>query len=252
MLVYFTGTGNSRWCAQLLAHRLDDVTQDASGYIKNGIAAELLSEKPWVFVCPVYAWRIPRIFEDFIRAGCFSGSRDAYFVLTCGSDAGNARESIVALCREKGLRFRGVLPVVMPENYVALFSAPGVGETARILSAARPVLEAGAGRILAGRGFPKRKISALDRRKSGIVNEGFYRYYIKAKAFFATDACTGCGSCVELCPLNNIRLQDGAPVWGDACTHCMACICYCPEEAIEYGKKSRSKRRYRCPEYDGT
>ena len=51
----------------------------------------------------------------------------------------------------------------------------------------------------------------------------------------ATDACIGCGKCVELCPLNNIRLENGKPVWGKHCTHCMACICYCPKEAIEYG-----------------
>lgn len=45
--------------------------------------------------------------------------------------------------------------------------------------------------------------------------------------------------------MNNIQLIDGKPVWGKNCTHCMACICYCPQEAIEYGKKSVGKPRYR-------
>ena len=58
------------------------------------------------------------------------------------------------------------------------------------------------------------------------------------------NACIGCGKCVELCPLNNIRLENGKPVWGKNCTHCMACICYCPKEAIEYGEKSKGKPRY--------
>ena len=49
---------------------------------------------------------------------------------------------------------------------------------------------------------------------------------------------------MELCPLNNIHLENGKPVWGKNCTHCMVCICYCPKEAIEYGKKSRNKPRY--------
>ncbi len=44
--------------------------------------------------------------------------------------------------------------------------------------------------------------------------------------------------------MNNIRMENGKPVWGQACTHCMACICYCPTEAIEYGKKSVGKPRY--------
>lgn len=72
----------------------------------------------------------------------------------------------------------------------------------------------------------------------------FYRFFVKADAFRATDACIGCGKCVELCPLNNIRLENGKPVWGKNCTHCMACICHCPKEAIEYGKKSKGKPRY--------
>ena len=47
------------------------------------------------------------------------------------------------------------------------------------------------------------------------------------------------------CPTNNIVIQNGKPVWGNNCTHCMACICRCPAEAIEYGKKSVGKPRYR-------
>ena len=79
---------------------------------------------------------------------------------------------------------------------------------------------------------------------SGPVNPAFYRFFVRADAFRATDACIGCGKCVERCPLNNIRLENGKPVWGKHCTHCMACICYCPKEAIEYGKKSKGKPRY--------
>ena len=56
--------------------------------------------------------------------------------------------------------------------------------------------------------------------------------------------CIGCGQCAKRCPMNNVTLKDGKPVWGKACTHCMACICYCPVSAIEYGKKSVGQPRY--------
>ena len=45
-------------------------------------------------------------------------------------------------------------------------------------------------------------------------------------------------------PLNNIALEGGRPVWKGTCTHCMACIGGCPAEAIEYGEKSKGRRRY--------
>jgi len=55
MIVYFSGTGNSRYCAEFFAEKLDDEVLDASHYIKHQIAADLVSGKPWVFVAPTYA-----------------------------------------------------------------------------------------------------------------------------------------------------------------------------------------------------
>ena len=89
----------------------------------------------------------------------------------------------------------------------------------------------------------------VDKLKSGPVNAFFYRFVIKAGPFRSTSACVGCGKCAAVCVENNIRLRDGRPVWGDRCTHCMACICGCPAGAIEYGRASRGKPRYQCPEY---
>ena len=79
---------------------------------------------------------------------------------------------------------------------------------------------------------------------SGPVNPVFYRLFVKAAAFQASDACISCGQCAKRCPMNNITLVNGKPEWGGKCTHCMACICYCPAKAIEYGKKSVGKPRY--------
>lgn len=47
----------------------------------------------------------------------FEGSRDAYFILTCGGSGGNAAVYAEKLCRRKGLRYRGLCSVLMPENY---------------------------------------------------------------------------------------------------------------------------------------
>ena len=124
MIVYFSGTGNSRYCAKLLAEWLDDTVLDAIPFIREGRAAELASDAPWIFVAPVYSWQLPHVFADFIRSGSFSGSREAYFVITCGNDIGAAADGVHALCAEKGFRDQGTLPVVMPENYIAMFAAP--------------------------------------------------------------------------------------------------------------------------------
>lgn len=250
MIVYFTGTGNSRYCAEFLADRLGDRCVDAFHYIRDGAAAELVSHKPWIFVSPTYSWQLPRVFAVMIRSGHFAGNRDAYFLMTCGSDVGNPVPKNRALCAEKHLVYRGTLPVAMPENYIAMFNAPQPAEARTIIEAARPTLEKAARIIAARRDFPVLKTGALDAVKSGLVNAAFYRFQVKAKAFTVSDACIACGKCVALCPLGNVRLQGGRPVWSDHCTHCMACICGCPAKAIEYGRISRGKPRYQCPPYE--
>ena len=77
----------------------------------------------------------------------------------------------------------------------------------------------------------------------------YYKHFMPAKPFRVTDGCIHCGKCAASCPMNNITLQEGSPVWGDSCTHCMACINLCPKQAIEYGKKSVGKPRYHCKKY---
>lgn len=58
---------------------------------------------------------------------------------------------------------------------------------------------------------------------------------IKVKQFYATDNCVSCGRCTSVCPLGNVELKEGKPVWGDRCRHCMACKNRCAKKAIEYG-----------------
>ena len=47
------------------------------------------------------------------------------------------------------------------------------------------------------------------------------------------DLCTGCGSCVEACPVDAIRLEaDTAVLDAETCTECGVCVSECPVEAI--------------------
>ena len=251
MVVYFSGTGNSRYAASMLAHRTGDTLTDAGRDIQTGHPAQLDAQRPWVFVSPTYAWRIPHLFADYLRQGQFTGSRDAYFVMTCGADIGGAEAHLRKLCAEKGWNFRGVLEVVMPENYLAMFPVPEDADCVPIMDSARTTLEDGIAAIQQGVPFAPRKKRFPDGLKSGLVNRLFYRFIVHAKPFHITRSCASCGRCAQVCPLNNIQMVDGLPQWGDQCTHCMRCITLCPMKAIEYGKRSVGKPRYRCPEYKG-
>lgn len=248
MLLYFSGTGNSRDCAERLAERLGEECLDLGPYLRSGEVPELHSMRPWVLVCPTYAWQIPHLVRDLLRRIKLQGSRELYFIMTCGGDFGNAAAKNEALCRELGLSCRGTAEIVMPENYIALFDAPAEEEAKRIVTAAQPALERAAAAIAAGEKLlPTRRVTLVDKLKSGPVNGAFYPLVVRDRAFLVSDACIHCESCVEHCPTQNLRMEAGKPVWGGNCTHCMACICGCPVGAIEYGKASLGKPRYQCP-----
>lgn len=244
MVIYFTGTGNSRHLARLISKQLEDELVSAPELIKEKRTGDFKSEKPWVFVCPTYGWQIPRLFKSFIEGSSFSGSGEAYFVMNCGSETGNAIRGIVSLCQDKGFIFRGLMQIKMPENYIAMFSAPDEVKAAEIIAGAEQKAGEAAGYISAGENFPSMPVSLLDRIYSSPVNAFFYKFCIADKKFYTTDKCIACGKCVKGCMLNNISLENGRPVWHGSCTHCMACIGACPTAAIEYGRHSIGLRRY--------
>ena len=48
------------------------------------------------------------------------------------------------------------------------------------------------------------------------------------------DVCTGCGECVEICPVEVFELIDdkSEPVNADECMGCESCVEVCEDEAI--------------------
>lgn len=244
MILYFSGTGNSRYAARRLAEQLKDEAVSINTYLKEEKQGVFESSRPYVFVMPTYAWQMPRVVVSFLKNARLSGSRKAYFVLTCGGSVGNAAETARRLCEEKGLVFQGLEPVVMPDNYLVMFPVPGREECRRMVEKAVPVLDGLAALIGEDKPFSRRKAGLVGRLESGPVNALFYRYQISPKKFRVKESCVGCGKCAQLCPLNNVHLENSRPQWGDHCTHCMACISVCPVQAIEYGKGTEGKNRY--------
>lgn len=247
MILYFSGTGNSEYAAKRIGNEINDQVVNLFEKIRSRDFAALQSSRPWVVVAPTYAWRIPRIVEEWLQNTPLTGSKDIYFVMTCGGNIGNADQYLKKLCAAKGLNDRGCFEILMGENYVAMFTTPTQAQALQTLEQAKPAIDKAAQLIKSGKPFPRPAVTLKDKLDSGFVNDVFYPLFVHAKKFYATSACISCGKCAKLCPLNNIRLENGKPVWGKSCTHCMACICRCPSEAIEYGEHSKGMPRYVCP-----
>ena len=244
MILYFSGTGNSKYVAQRIADAMGDEIVNLSDRIKTGDTSPIETGERLIVVTPTYAWRIPRVVRDWLLKTELRGAKQVWFVMTCGGEIGNADKYNRGLCAEKAISCMGTAQIVMPENYIAMFSAPQADAARQIVAKSEPDIERAIAAIRAGECFAPTRNNLYDRFMSGPVNPIFYKFFVKANAFIVSDACIGCGQCAKRCPMNNVTLKDGKPVWGKDCTHCMACICYCPVSAIEYGKKSVGQPRY--------
>lgn len=163
MVLYFSGTGNSQYVALQIAKALgDEQVVSINRFLKEGGRAAFRSSRPLVFVTPTYCWRMPRAVERWLLQAAFQGSKDAYFVLTCAGSVGNAAVYAKTLCEKKGLRFCGLAPVRMPENYLALFPTPARRNAGPLWSRRAPASTRwrrryGPANALPGSAYPHRK-----------------------------------------------------------------------------------------------
>lgn len=250
MILYFTGTGNSQYIAERLAELLGDQLVSINERLKQDDTERIDADGKLIFVVPIYAWRMPRTVEEWIRKVEFSGAGKVWFVMDCAEKMGNAAKYNRKLCEKKQFGYMGTVQIIMPSNYLLMFEVPDMKEAGQIIHGAEPSIVRTAQGIAGNQKFSDPSVSFSDRIRSGMVNFLFYPLCIKADSFHAEDKCIGCGKCEKICPLNNIKMEDKKPVWGKDCTHCMACISFCPVEAIEYGEKSIGKSRYRMADWE--
>ena len=244
MILYFSGTGNSRYVAEAIQLETGDEIISINELMRSSDKDTIHANKSLVFVTPSYAGRMPEVVREFIENIKFSGNNKAYFALTCGSETGNAVKYVKDICKKKDFEFLGLASIIMPDNHIMIGDIPNKEQAREIINKSMPHINKVAKHIKAGEELPIEKVTSMDKVKSSIVNQIFYKLLVKAKDFNTTNFCVGCGKCAKICPLNNITLVEGKPQWSTNCTHCTACINGCPFKAIEYGNKTKGKQRY--------
>lgn len=251
MVFYFSGTGNSLWVAKNIANSLSDKLIPIGDYIKDRSLQPIftLNEDEKVgFVFPVHSWGIPPVMSDFIKRLQITGYHKQliFGIFTCGDECGDTKKMFLKLLSEKGFECHHVYSIQMPNNYIAL---PGFDVDAEDIAQekkqrAKQILPTIISAITNDKitdSYTKGKFTFL---KSGLIYPLFRKYATDDRPFYSKESCTSCGLCVKKCPVGNLSLENGHPVWGKRCTQCMACIHNCPTRSIEYGKATLKKGRY--------
>lgn len=250
MIIYFSGTGNSKYAATLLGNKLDEETKFLPMHKEITITSVL---QRLIFVFPIYSWGVPPIVLNYIDRLNSEDCRilkdiPIFMVCTCGDETALAPEMFEKKLNEKGLTLQGGWSVIMPNNYVLL---PGFNVDSEKLESEK--LDKVPSRITYIAGKIKDNSKEMDytrgslaRLKTGLVYPLFKKWGIFPSKWHWTPECVRCGKCVKVCPVNNVTFKGGHPTWGKACVSCLACFHICPVHAVEYGNMTKNKGQYFC------
>ncbi|MDD5806971.1 MAG: EFR1 family ferrodoxin [Eggerthellales bacterium] len=248
MILYFTGSGNSKFVADLIAHVVGDQTLSLNEAIKSGKPLSVTSDKPYVIVTPIYAFDLPHVVMRAVSEATLSGSGEAYVVVTCGDRSANAHRSARRLIEGKGMTYLGFYDVVMPDNTVTMFDMPDAATAQAKIREALPGLVEAAGKIAKGE-----PVSGACKGPGFLtsINGMMIKRMENAKGWGTTEACTSCGTCVKVCPVNNLSLDDaGKVIFAGSCVSCYSCIHHCPTNAMHIQGKTEKRGQYRAPQFD--
>ena len=234
MIYYFSGTGNSRWVAEQLALKTNDIALNlVREPAPSSIEGELLS-----LVFPVHAWGVPDPMVDFAKK-LIGKPAFSYGVCTCGGEAGNAMKKLSNL-----IYLDASYSVEMPNNYVMGSDVESEARIASKISNARKKIDKIAENVITRQPTSDVYTGNFAWVKSTLINVGFNMAARSTKPFYVTDKCISCGQCAKDCPAETITMIEGKPHWGKKCCQCSACINLCPVQAIEYGKGTSTRGRY--------
>ncbi|MBQ8959342.1 MAG: EFR1 family ferrodoxin [Bacteroidales bacterium] len=255
MIFYFSGCGNSQHVAEQLAESLNDKLVFIPEVARNNQYDYTLAEGESLgFVFPVYSWAPPKLVLDFIKKLKIEvpepvegpTSPYIYFACTCGDECGHTEKIFRKAVEAKGWMLSACFSLQMPETYIGMpgFKLDTEENAQRKINAANAALSEFIPRLQKKESFSEMIVGGAAWLKSYLVNPGFNRFATDDKKYRSTEVCIHCGRCVEVCPLQNITLEEGRPVWHGNCAICMACYHHCPVNAIQYGKATKGKGQY--------
>lgn len=240
MILYFSGTGNSRMVATRLAELLHERTHNIEeGPCPMTDDAEMLG-----IVFPVYAWGLPHIVESYFNR-CSIRSQYVWAVMTCGDDMGYADRCMhKALPTHLSNNLRAIWSVQMPNTYVCLpgFDVDPIQLADKKVSTTLSRLPMIADSITARESVTDVVRGDAAWLKTYVLRPLFNAFLVSDKPFKTSSSCTSCGLCSKSCPCHNIQMKDGHPLWlHKDCTGCLRCYHSCPKRSIDWGRYTKGK-----------
>ena len=232
--LYFSGTGNTRYCVETFLKEYDADARTFS--IEECALNDIEKQEEIVFGYPVQYSNLPRIVRDYItnHSDIWKG-RKVFVIATMGLFSGDGAGNLARLLKKHGAVVIGGLHLKMPDSIgdVRALKRP-LSENQRLVRDAEQKIKIAAHRLKSGN--PTRDGLGFVRHLTGLFGQRLYFYHktrdYSDKLKIDAQKCVGCGKCAGLCPMKNLRMENGKATAGSICTMCYRCINNCPARAI--------------------
>lgn len=239
LILYFSGTGNTKFIAKQIAADLEELQCETMLYsIEDAPKIEpdsydlLVLGSPKYFEYPVF------FFLDYLKKNLPCSSKPVPTMMYCTqasplmTDFTKVKKMLAA--KNHNLIIGKSLPVA--NNFLIFKSFEKTTPEKRKANLEAALAECRQLSEKLVKGTPSEEnigkaLAVADRAVAVLCNKLFPVFAMK---YGAGESCIGCGLCAKKCPKNNIKMANGRPEFGKSCIFCTRCVNNCPVHAITY------------------
>lgn len=245
LVIYFSGTGNSKYIATQFA---SNMKADCHSIEEVLDFDDLIQKSDTVCFCyPIYGSCVPRIMREFVLLHSEKLCNKKLIILcTQMMFSGDGARAFTDLLPGSQDHVIYAEHFNMPNNISNLFLFPiGDMERKRKLRSANKKMEKVCSDIR--KGVVKRRGWGKLSHLMGLSQSlGWPAIEEKRRSSFHTDDdCNCCGICVKLCPVNNLEVTNDSIGQKDNCILCYRCVNACPKKAAIVMLNSKPKKQYK-------
>lgn len=248
-IYYFTGTGNSLKISKDIIKEINNSKLLSISKLMKNDKEIIIQGETVGFIFPTYFARCPIFIEKFIDKVSFKNVDYIFAIINGGGLFGKALKIFSKCLLDKGVKLNAGFTIAMPGNHPKVASLIRKShqeffqnEKVKINKIVELIKEKKNNKLESNFGLLGSFLSYI----------GFKNLHKRSenkdldKELWVNEKCIGCGTCEELCPVNNITLFDKKPKWHHNCINCISCYHHCPQEAIQM--KNDNMPRYHNPE----
>jgi len=265
LIIYFSGTGNTYYCANYIKERLAQNGNEISMYSIESLSKGKIGHYDFLIAgFPVYAGDLPAVMRMYFEGIPLTACKGAYIFCTKGVFSGKSLKRASNILKSSGYHISGYADVTMPGSDGLAFlkkdsaavrkmcnkNFKQIEPLDRLIEKIKNDIKAAesTGNIASSVNIPG--------TISGVILDIVFKltyipveHWMKGK-FRADVNCVRCGLCKKICPSHNIEVTDKGVCFDGRCYLCMRCIHQCPQAAIQIGKGTIGKMRWKGPDGD--